>query len=111
MTDDGPIRKLVKPAHPDARIPDPDRRRYLPPEGQEVDWNAHWAAMQVRGDVLVSDIAAAAPAKTEPAKTDRPDEPEPDYSQLSELPSTSQIEPSADRRTLSQQMDDVLRRP
>lgn len=71
------IRKFVKPALPGATIPDPTRGRDLPQGGQLVVWGPHWARLQRRGDIVVSDppadpapevedVGAEAPAGTEP---------------------------------------------
>jgi hypothetical protein len=62
------MRKHVTPADPAASIPDPAHGRDLPPEGAEVDWDAYWAGLQLRGDITVTEIAEAAqpPAKAKP---------------------------------------------
>lgn len=55
-------RRTVKPAHPDATIPDPDHRSKLPADGLEVTWSPYWARLLRRGDVIVVEPEAAAPA-------------------------------------------------
>ena len=55
MSDD-PVRKFVKPAHPDASIPDPAHGRNLPPEGMEVVWDHYWIGRERSGDIIVSDV-------------------------------------------------------
>ena len=58
------MRKHVKPAHPQAAIPDPVRGGDLPPEGLTVDWSVHWARLAQRGDIVVTDVAETdAPAE------------------------------------------------
>lgn len=54
--------KHVTPAHPEAQIPDPTRGTMLPPAGRPVVWSAHWAGMEKRGDVTVSDVVKPAEA-------------------------------------------------
>lgn len=48
------MRQHVKPAHPDARIPDVEREDFLPPEGRDVEWSVSWLRLKMRGDILVS---------------------------------------------------------
>lgn len=70
------MRKHVKPALPTAVIPDPERRRDLPPEGYPVTWSVHWERMLARGDILVTDLPDAdeAPApQPQPEPTAAPD--------------------------------------
>ena len=50
------MRKHVKPAHPQAAIPDPVRGGDLPPEGLTVEWSVHWARLAQRGDIIVKDV-------------------------------------------------------
>lgn len=73
------MRKHVKPADPNASIPDPVRRRDLPPEGHPVEWSVHWARLAARGDIVVSDVEedAAAPAATD--ENGSPPAEEPDH--------------------------------
>ena len=52
-------RRTVKPAHPDATIPDPAHRSKLPPDGLEVTWSPYWARLLRRGDVEVVEPVAA----------------------------------------------------
>ena len=52
-------RRTVKPAHPEATIPDPDHRLKLPTDGLEVVWSAYWARLLRRGDVVVVEPDAA----------------------------------------------------
>lgn len=59
------MRKHVKPAHPDATIPDPSRGVDLPPDGLPCEWNVHWARLQMRGDVIVTEIEPETPAPPE----------------------------------------------
>ena len=69
---DAPIRKYVKPAHPDAKIPDPSHPGMdLPASGTEVTWDHYWIGRERRGEIEVADIAAPA-VKTPPH--DAPDE-------------------------------------
>ena len=56
------MRRHVKPALPTAVIPDPERRRDLPPEGYPVTWSVHWERMLMRGDIIASDIPEPAEA-------------------------------------------------
>lgn len=66
-------RRTVKPAHPDATIPDPDRRDRLPPEGREVVWSHYWEGHLVKGNVVPvepapsPDPAPQAPSRPAPA--------------------------------------------
>jgi hypothetical protein len=55
-------RKIVAPAHPDAKIPDLDHHRFLPPEGMEVAWSPYWERHLRQGNVTVSDVPSAAGA-------------------------------------------------
>ena len=58
------MRKHVKPAHPQAAIPDPTRGGDLPPEGRVVEWSVHWARLAQRDDIIVKDVDEDdAPAK------------------------------------------------
>lgn len=76
------IRKFVKPAQAGASIPDPARGRDLPQDGQPVAWNAHWARLERRGDIEVTDppeppVSEAAPkneASTAPDVEPAPEE-------------------------------------
>ena len=52
-------RRTVKPAHPDATIPDPAHRSKLPSDGLEVTWSPYWARLLRRGDVVVVEPVAA----------------------------------------------------
>lgn len=65
------MRVHVRPAHPEASIPDPERGRDLVPEGLEVEWSAHWANLARRGDVIVGEAPEAevesAPSLSPPA--------------------------------------------
>lgn len=87
------MRKLVKPAHPDASIPDPERGTDLPPEGRAVTWSAHWARMAARDDVEVSEIPAVAEAPKDPPKDPPPGEPEGEPAEHSEA-SEAEIDPA-----------------
>ncbi|MGX9981976.1 DUF2635 domain-containing protein [Methylobacterium fujisawaense] len=60
------MRKHVKPAHPNATIPDPERRGDLSPEGRVVPWGVHWARLAARGDIVVTDVPEAAEAPQDP---------------------------------------------
>ncbi len=62
------MRKHVKPADKAASIPDPIRKTDLPPEGRVVDWSAHWARLEARGDIKVKDVPDEAEAKDEKPK-------------------------------------------
>lgn len=57
------MRKHVTPADPAATIPDPARGRDLPPDGDEVEWSAHWALLAGRGDVIVRETAPDKPPR------------------------------------------------
>lgn len=59
------MRKHVKPAHPDATIPDPSRGGDLPAAGLPCEWSVHWARLEMRGDVIVTDIEPEAPTNEE----------------------------------------------
>jgi hypothetical protein len=65
------MRVHVRPAHPDARIPDPAHNRFLPADGYEVEFDHHWRRHERQGNVVVSEIAApdapAAEAAADPA--------------------------------------------
>lgn len=59
--------KHVAPVDPKASIPDPDHHGFLPAQGRAVSWNAHWAGLAARGEIVVTDavdepIEAAAEA-------------------------------------------------
>ena len=60
------MRKHVKPAHPDATIPDPVRKTDLPPEGRVVDWSVHWARLHARGDITAKDVPGEEEDEGEP---------------------------------------------
>lgn len=62
------MRVIIKPAHPQAAILDPDRGRNLPPDGVETELTPHWIGLEQRGDVIVEEIAseAAEPAENAP---------------------------------------------
>lgn len=64
------MRKHVKPADEAASIPDPARKTDLPPEGRVVEWSAHWARLEARGDIKAKDVPDedAADAKAEKVK-------------------------------------------
>lgn len=62
------MRRYVIPADPAATILDPLRGRPVPADGLEVDWNPYWAGLEMRGDVIVSELPAEAPAP-EPKKS------------------------------------------
>ncbi|MCJ2108031.1 DUF2635 domain-containing protein [Methylobacterium sp. E-041] len=68
------MRKHVAPAHEGASIPDPARGRDLPREGIAVAWTAYWAGLQLRGDVVVTEIVdEPEPALAEPVEAPEPD--------------------------------------
>jgi hypothetical protein len=50
------MRKFVKPADRGASIPSPAHGRDLPQDGLEVEWSAYWARLEMRGDIVVSEI-------------------------------------------------------
>ena len=62
------MRKHVKPADKAASIPDPARKTDLPPEGRVVDWSVHWARLEAREDIIVSDAPDEAEAETPSAE-------------------------------------------
>ena len=60
MSDETAVRKFVKPAHADARIPDPHHPGLsLPAEGASVPWDHYWIARERQGDVVIADEAEA----------------------------------------------------
>ena len=53
MSEDA-ARKFVKPAHAEARIPDPAHPGLdLPQGGAEVRWDHYWIARERHGDVVI----------------------------------------------------------
>jgi hypothetical protein len=70
------MRKHVTPVHPDAKIWDPAHGRFLPSEGQEVEFDHHWERMLRQGNVTAADVAApvAEPPKSAKPKPDAPAE-------------------------------------
>lgn len=68
------MRKHVTPAHPAAKIWDPAHSRFLPPEGQEVEFDHHWLRMERQGNVTVADVPGAPEAKAAKPKSDAPAE-------------------------------------
>ena len=50
------MRKHVMPADAGASIPNPERGRPLPPEGETVGWTPYWAQLQARRDIVASDM-------------------------------------------------------
>lgn len=62
------MKKFVAPA-PGMLVYNPETGGYLPKDGCEVEWNAHWRRIQKDGDIKVSDIkpAASAAVKKTPA--------------------------------------------
>ena len=63
------MRKVVTPAHPEARILDPDHGDFLPAEGREVAFTPYWLSHEAQGNVTVSDPVAPdyAPTAADPA--------------------------------------------
>lgn len=53
-------RRSIRPAHPQATIPDPDHRDDLPAEGRDVVWSSYWALHLTKGNVELFDPAASA---------------------------------------------------
>ena len=66
------MRKHVKPAHPDATIPDPARKTDLPPEGRVVEWSVHWARLHARGDITAKDVPDEDEREGEPVASKSP---------------------------------------
>ncbi|WFS07777.1 DUF2635 domain-containing protein [Methylobacterium sp. 391_Methyba4] len=62
------MRKHVKPADKAASIPDPARKTDLPPEGRVVEWSAHWARLEARGDIKAKDVPDGDSADTKVEK-------------------------------------------
>lgn len=57
----------VKPFNEDARVPNPERRRYLKAEGEHVPETSYWHRRLIAGDVV--------PADPPPAPAAVPDKP------------------------------------
>ncbi len=73
-------RKLIVPK-PGIRVPDPERRDYLPPGGREIDLHGpylqHWGRRIADGDVTVSDVQGESSGKksSNPAAPSRQNQP------------------------------------
>lgn len=68
-------RRTVKPAHPDAYIPDPDRRDKLAPEGREVIWSHYWEGHLAKGNIVMVEpekVPDPVPKIPAPAKAPSP---------------------------------------
>ncbi|UDL95504.1 DUF2635 domain-containing protein [Lichenihabitans sp. PAMC28606] len=67
---DAPVRKIVKPAHVGACIPDPAHATDLPRGGSEVVWDHYWMGRLARGEIVVVEPEARvlAPVAAPPSK-------------------------------------------
>ena len=64
---DKPIRKIVKPSVPGARIPDPAHPGLnIAQAGTEVTMDHGWILRERRGEVVVSDVPEAVEPKKAP---------------------------------------------
>jgi hypothetical protein len=56
--------KFVKPKNESDVVFNPDTKRKLPKEGEEVGWSTYWQRRQNAGEIEVSEV----PVKPEPKK-------------------------------------------